>query len=290
MRVLPAVVYAGASRSIRCVAGSADGVRHAVSVPGCVAARRGLRQITPPVARWVEITPPTGESRHYPPPGCPTGIREGVIALRRPKDVLAYIARMMPSAVVTRADAVAGPAQTGARRRTTCPCGGARANHGRRDRMGNVVTSNEWTDEERAQLAAVSAEYDAAEGAVQAAAQRLDDAVEAAHAAGERVLLRLLRERNEAVANLAAMGVTNDAVDPPGRFYFTLPLASLADRDDYGREALVREHAQRPSLVVEVPLAEMNAEEGRAIAYAMLRVCRSLDAQARAGAEEGADS
>lgn len=156
--------------------------------------------------------------------------------------------------------------------------------------MGNVVTSNEWTDEERAQLAAVSAEYDAAEGAVQAAAQRLDDAVEAAHAAGERVLLRLLRERNEAVANLAAMGVTNDAVDPPGRFYFTLPLASLADRDDYGREALVREHAQRPSLVVEVPLAEMNAEEGRAIAYAMLRVCRSLDAQARAGAEEGADS
>lgn len=65
MRVLPAVVYAGASRSIRCVAGSADGVRHAVGVPGCVAARRGLRQITPPTARRVEITPPTGESRHY---------------------------------------------------------------------------------------------------------------------------------------------------------------------------------------------------------------------------------
>lgn len=55
---------------------------------------------------FVTATVPT------PPPGCPTGIREGVIALRRPKDVLAYIAREMPSAVVTRADAVAGPAQT----------------------------------------------------------------------------------------------------------------------------------------------------------------------------------
>ena len=47
-----------------------------------------------------------------PPSGCHTDIPEGVIALRRPKDVLAYIAREMPSAVVTRADAVAGPAQT----------------------------------------------------------------------------------------------------------------------------------------------------------------------------------
>lgn len=153
-----------------------------------------------------------------------------------------------------------------------------------------MVTSDEWTNEERAQWAEVSAEYDAADRAVDVAKERLDDAVKACHAAGERMIRRLLRERNEAVAKLAAMGVTNDAVDPPGRFYFTLPLASLADRDDYGREALVREHAQRPSLVVEVPLAEMNAEEGRAIAYAMLRVCRSLDAQADASAEEGADS
>jgi len=139
--------------------------------------------------------------------------------------------------------------------------------------MGNVVTSNEWTDEERAQLAAVSAEYNAAEGAVQAAAQRLDDAVEAAHAAGERMLLRLLRERNEAVAKLAAVEGADLPVDPPGTFYFTLRLAK-------GTEALVREHAQRPSLVVDIPLSEMTASEGRDLARAILRVCRSLETQA----------
>lgn len=46
-----------------------------------------------------------------------------------------------------------------------------------------------------------------------------------------------------------------------------------------GAEALVREHPQRPSVVVEVPLSEMSSAQGRAIADAILRVCRSLDAQ-----------
>lgn len=64
--MLPAVVYAGASRSIRCVAGSADGLRHVVSVPRCVAVRRRFRQITPLVEGRRGITPPAGESRHYP--------------------------------------------------------------------------------------------------------------------------------------------------------------------------------------------------------------------------------
>lgn len=228
------------------------------------------------------------------------------------------------------------------------------------------MTNDDWTKEERAQWAEVSAEYDAASDAVDAAEKRLDDAVEVCHAAGERMLLRLLRERNEAVAKLAAVereravemyaasgsnvaldramtradearmiarvlrGVLADIVarcnrdgscllcgnawgddpqahagecgagealrsmgslawflddvaDPPATLYLTRRLAS-------GAEVLVREHAQRPSLVVEIPLAEMTSQEGRDIASAMLRVCRSLDAQARDGEKEGLDS
>lgn len=145
--------------------------------------------------------------------------------------------------------------------------------------MGNVVmTSDEWTDEERAQLAAVSAEYNAAEGAVQAAAQRLDDAVEAAHAAGERMILRLLRERNEAVAKLAAVEGADLPLGPPGTFYWKGRLQN-------GDLAMVCESSQRPSLVVNIPLAEMTAPEGRDLARAILRVCRSLEAQAAQEAE-----
>ena len=45
-----------------------------------------------------------------PPSGCPTDTNEGIIALRRPLDVFAYIAREMPSAVVTRSAASPTPA------------------------------------------------------------------------------------------------------------------------------------------------------------------------------------
>jgi len=53
---------------------------------------------------FVTATVPTPPS---PPSGCPTDIPEGIIALRRPMDVFAYIARMMPSATVTRSSASA---------------------------------------------------------------------------------------------------------------------------------------------------------------------------------------
>lgn len=46
-----------------------------------------------------------------PPSGCPTDTSEGVIALRRPKDVFAYIAREMPSATVTRSATYIAPAK-----------------------------------------------------------------------------------------------------------------------------------------------------------------------------------
>ena len=135
-----------------------------------------------------------------------------------------------------------------------------------------VTPSDEWTDEERAQWAEVSAEYVAAESAVRAAEAYMGYAVQKAHRAGDRMVLRLLRERNEARAKLAAVEGTDLPVDPPGTFYFTLRLSK-------GPEALVREHAQRPSLVVDIPMCEMTASEGRAIAQAILRVCRSLEAQ-----------
>lgn len=142
--------------------------------------------------------------------------------------------------------------------------------------MGNVVTtSDEWTDEERVQWAELSAEYDAAESAVRAAETYMDNAVQNAHRAGDRMVLRLLRERNEARAKLAAAEVAGLPIDPPATFYFTLRLSK-------GPEALVRKHAQRPSLVVEIP-CEMTASEGQAVAHAILRVCRSLEAQEKEG-------
>ena len=145
--------------------------------------------------------------------------------------------------------------------------------------MGNVVTtSDEWTDEERVQWAEVSAEYVAAESAVRAAEAYMGHAVQKAHRAGDRMVLRLLRERNEARAKLAAAEGADLPVDPPGTFDFTLRL-----RD--GAAVLVREHLQRPSLVVDIPLSEMTASEGRVIAQAILRVCRSLEAQEREGVE-----
>ena len=87
-----------------------------------------------------------------------------------------------------------------------------------------------------------------------------------------------MRERNEARAKLAVAEGADLPVDPPGTFDFTLRL-----RD--GAAVLVREHLQRPSLVVDIPLSEMTASEGRVIAQAILRVCRSLEAQEREGVE-----